>query len=310
MPNAIVGDADLAVQGTKEVELSENTSQPISLHENGSVTVPLFTKTSTTSLTDHPEVNNKGCCVIVHRWWNVDYRCQHQIIEFVERPIFHMFIIMFVLIDCFLVIGELMFDFFKLREPCHSKNSHHEHHHQFEMIAEILHYSSLILLGMFLLEVVVKIYAFGRQWWNFHNKKMEWLDAIIVIVSFAVDLLLLHKTSMIAEISLLFISIRLWRFIRIVNSVAQSVRSQDETRREHLAATYIQMIELLLKISEQKTNTMSEFCNDFEFESRIQNYIQIDQQCHLMIEHCSKPSSLNTIHDMIHRLQNAIDQME
>lgn len=204
---------------------SESSQNDFTSSQNttDSMTVPFVPKT-TTKVIENSEQNindskNKGCYLILSRWWNVRYHCQHQIIESVEKPMFHMLIIVFVLIDCFLVIAELMFDFIKLQKPCHSKTTnsinshHHEDNHQIELIIEILHYSSLALLTMFLIEVIVKVYAFGRQWWDFCQKKMEWLDAIIVIVSFIIDLAIMNKTSLLAEISLLFISIRLWRFV-------------------------------------------------------------------------------------------------
>jgi hypothetical protein len=215
---------------THTIELKSSQNDFASSQDTGLMTVPFVPKT-TTNIIDNLKQNtddsedkeyclgiNNVCCLIIGRWWNVRYHCQRQIIEFVEKAMFHMFIIIFVLIDCFLVIAELMFDFIKLQKPCHAKttnltNSHHKDDHQLELIIEVLHYSSLALLTMFLIEVIIKMYAFGRQWWDFHQKKMEWLDAIIVIVSFIIDLVIMNKTNLIAEISLLFISIRLWRFV-------------------------------------------------------------------------------------------------
>ncbi|CAF1068548.1 unnamed protein product [Rotaria sordida] len=65
---------------------------------------------------------------------------------------------------------------------------------------------------------------------------MEWLDAIVVIASFVLDIVMMYKDNIFAEISLLFISLRLWRLTRIINSVAQTIRSEDETKKKHLAA--------------------------------------------------------------------------
>lgn len=171
------------------------------------------------------KTQEKGNRSIFLRWWNVHYKCQRRIIEIVEKPAFHIIIIVLVVIDCLLVIGELMLDLIKLKKPCVSKSNHliDSHHqkddHKLEMTIEILHYSSLTLLALFLIEVIVKVYAFGRQWWNIHDKKMEWLDAIIVIVSFVIDasLSIIHTSNVLAEISLLFISLRLWRFVSYLN---------------------------------------------------------------------------------------------
>jgi hypothetical protein len=177
------------------------------------------------------ETRDKGCCFtfdntccsILGRWWDVRYECQRRIIDLVEKPAFHIAIIVLVLIDCLLVIAELMVDFIKLKKPCspkstsHTPSNHEKDDHKLELAIEILHYSSLILLAVFLVEVIVKVYAFGRQWWDFRRKKMEWLDAIIVIVSFIIDLSIMHTSNVLAEISLLFISLRLWRFVSYWN---------------------------------------------------------------------------------------------
>jgi hypothetical protein len=71
---------------------------------------------------------------------------------------------------------------------------------------------------MFVIEVLIKIYAFGKKWWDIREKKMEWLDALIVIVSFIVDMYFINRPNVIAEISLLFISFRLWRIVSIRSS--------------------------------------------------------------------------------------------
>ncbi|CAF1060783.1 unnamed protein product [Adineta steineri] len=341
----IAGEADLAVEGTSKMATetdgneytspnkctlgSKSSQYGLSSSEgNGSVVVPFVPETTTTFKENLDENDDdskdkgcclrydNGCCVIVGRWWNVRYPCQRKIIEFVEKPMFHIFIVVFVLIDCFLVIAELICDLIKLRKPCHAKTTHsaHSHHgedHHLELAIEILHFSSLALLAMFLIEVIVKVCAFGREWWNFHNKKMEWLDSIIVIASFIIDLWMMHKDNLIAEISLLFIAIRLWRFIRIINSVAQSIRSQDETRKEHLATTYVQVIELLLMISENKTNSTVELRRQMKaesFDDIIEKFTKIDQMCRHIIEHCPHPSSVNTVTGITHHLQEAMEQ--
>jgi hypothetical protein len=196
-------------------------------HNVDPVITPLAPKQTTTTVEkfdqETDETQYKGNCSILVRWWNVRYKWQRAINEFVEKPAFHITIIVLVVIDCLLVIGELMLDLIKLRKPCGSKSTHSidPHHekddHKLELAIEILHYSSLALLALFLLEVIVKVFAFGREWWDFHNKKMEWLDAIIVIVSFIIDISSMHTSNMLAEISLLFISLRLWRFVSYCN---------------------------------------------------------------------------------------------
>lgn len=163
---------------------------------------------------------DRNCCSCFNYWWNVKFDHQRFIVHIVEKTIFHIGIIILVLVDCLLVVTELLLDFIYLTQKCDSKtknttNHEDEKNEKLELAIEIFHYASIILLAVFVLEVIVKIYAFGKKWWDFRERKMEWLDAIIVIISFIIDIYFLQKPNVIAEISLLFISFRLWRIVSI-----------------------------------------------------------------------------------------------
>lgn len=180
------------------------------------------TRTAIEQLDEEPNEAEHTSCL--DRWWHVVPNHQRAIVHIVETTIFHVAIVILVLVDCILVIGELMLDFILLNQKCGNKTkavteAHDDgKHNKLELAIEILHFASIVLLGIFVLEIMIKIYAFGKKWWNFREKKMEWVDAIIVIVSFVIDVTLLRTQSVIAEISLLFISFRLWRIVSIFNS--------------------------------------------------------------------------------------------
>ena len=179
------------------------------------------TRTTIEQLDEEPIETDYTSCL--DRWWNVVPNHQRTIVHVVEKTIFHIAVVILVLVDCILVIAELMLDFILLNQKCGNNNktkavteTHDDgKYDKLELAIEILHYASIALLGIFVLEIILKIYAFGKKWWNFREKKMEWLDAIIVIVSFIIDVTLLNTQSVIAEISLLFISFRLWRIVSI-----------------------------------------------------------------------------------------------
>ncbi|CAF3935717.1 unnamed protein product [Rotaria sp. Silwood2] len=268
-------------------------------------------------LNENDNCCNDKCCSCFNHWWNVKFNHQRFIIHLVEKTIFHVGIIVLVLLDCLLVVGELLLDFIYLSEQCDNKKKNATgdekvENHKLELAIEILHYASIALLAIFVFEVTVKIYAFGKKWWNFREKKMDWLDAIIVIASFVIDIYFLKKPSVIAEISLLFISFRLWRIIRIINSVAQSIRSQDETAKKNLANTYIQVIELLLNVSTKKTDVASELRHELtreNFDKIIEKFTSIDRSCRTILTHCQKPSSKNAINDIAQNLQETLEQV-
>ncbi|CAF3554190.1 unnamed protein product [Rotaria socialis] len=257
------------------------------------------------------------CCSCFNYWWNIKFNHQRAIIHVVEKTIFHIAVVVLVLIDCVLVVSELLLDFIYLSQKCDSKAKNTSHHEEvenpkLELAIELLHYASIILLAIFVLEVIVKIYAFGKKWWNFREKKMEWLDAAIVIVSFVVDIYFLQKPNVIAEISLLFISFRLWRIIRIINSVAQSIRAKGETAKKNLADTYLQIIELLLSVSSKKTDVTAELRNDLtreNFEKIIEKFTTIDQSCRSMLVQCQNPSSRDAVTDIAQNLQETLEQI-
>ena len=175
------------------------------LSESSLTTVEQFEEESNSN-------ENESCCPCLSLWWNGRLKHQRFIAHIVEKTVFHIGIIVLVLVDCLLVVGELMLDFIYLTEKCknHTKSSGHEteENHNLELSIEILHFGSIALLSVF-----VKIYAFGKHWWDHRERKMEWLDAFIVFLSFAIDVYFLKEPNVIAEISLLFISFRLWRIV-------------------------------------------------------------------------------------------------
>ncbi|CAF1535710.1 unnamed protein product [Adineta ricciae] len=256
------------------------------------------------------------CCSCFNQWWNVKFQHQRKIMHVVEKTSFHVGIIILVLLDCVLVIAELMLDFLFLNNKCsrHGGKSDSEKKEcpGLELAIEILHFGSIFLLAIFVLEVLTKIYAFGRKWWNFREKKMEWVDAIIVLVSFIVDVYFAEGQNTLAEISLLFISLRLWRIVRIINSVAQSIRSQDETAKKDLANTYTQIVESLLDVLTKKTEVAVEVRQELTRENAdkmVEKFTSIDRLCRSILAHCPKPSSRNAVTGIAQNLQDALEEV-
>lgn len=184
------------------------------LSENSLAVVEQFQEESTS------KESKTSCCPCLSLWWNGQFKHQRFIAHVVEKTAFHIAIIILVLVDCLLVVGELMLDFIYLSEKCQNRtrNAEHSEHDAeenslLELSIEILHFGSIVLLSVFVLEVLVKIYAFGKHWWNPRKRKMEWLDGFIVLLSFTIDIYFVNKPNVVAEISLLFISLRLWRIV-------------------------------------------------------------------------------------------------
>ncbi len=83
----------------------------------------------------------------------------------------------------------------------------------FFFFLQVLHYISIGILSIFMVEICVKIFAFRLE---FFKSKMEVLDAIIVVVSFALDIAFATNEGLTSALGLLIV-FRLWRVTRILN---------------------------------------------------------------------------------------------
>lgn len=127
-------------------------------------------------------------------------------------------IITLVVVDMIIVIAELLIDL-------KAVEVHHESH-----APQILHYISIAILSIFMIELFVKIYAMGL---TFFKHKMEIFDGIVVTVSFALDIAFSGKEGAVDGIGLIVL-LRLWRVTRIVNGIVLSVQIQADRKIEVL----------------------------------------------------------------------------
>jgi hypothetical protein len=119
---------------------------------------------------------------------------------------FQICVILLVILDCIIVIAELLIDL-KVFEMGGEGSGH-------ESIApHVLHYISIAILSIFLVELGIKLYAFRLE---FFKSKMEVFDAFVVVLSFALDIAFANEEGIIGGVGL-FIVLRLWRVTRILN---------------------------------------------------------------------------------------------
>ncbi|CAF1509849.1 unnamed protein product [Rotaria sordida] len=83
---------------------------------------------------------------------------------------------------------------------------------------------------------------------------MEYFDGFIVITSLIIDLYFLYKEKKILSKRILIFSIRLWRFIRIISSVAETVRNKQLKHKRRLNKQYLNAIHRLVDLLVHKTN--------------------------------------------------------
>ncbi|GAB1606481.1 uncharacterized protein LOC106880339 isoform X1 [Argonauta hians] len=121
----------------------------------------------------------------------------------------------------------------------------HHAHSEKEIAEHSLHYASLAILCIFLVEVICKIIAEGT---HLLKHKAEVLDAIVVVVSFTLDIVFsfVDVAQAAKDAAGLMVMLRLWRITRIINGVIISVQMEAEKK--------IHKVEKLLHAAEKEND--------------------------------------------------------
>ncbi|XP_032899181.1 voltage-gated hydrogen channel 1 [Amblyraja radiata] len=98
------------------------------------------------------------------------------------------------------------------------------------IVPQVFHYLSIIILTSFILELAGKLYAFRLE---FFWHKFEVLDAVIVIVSFILDIVYISREDAFDGVGLLIL-LRLWRVARIINGILMTVKSRQLKKETEL----------------------------------------------------------------------------
>uniref|UniRef100_A0A8C9Q5U9 Voltage-gated hydrogen channel 1 n=1 Tax=Spermophilus dauricus TaxID=99837 RepID=A0A8C9Q5U9_SPEDA len=139
---------------------------------------------------------------------------------------FQVVIICLVILDALLVLAELILDL-KIIQP--DKNNY---------APQVFHYMSIAILTFFMMEIFFKIFVFRLE---FFHHKFEILDAVVVVVSFILDIVLLFRKHEFEALGLLIL-LRLWRVARIINGIIISVKTRSERQLLRLKQMNIQLV--------------------------------------------------------------------
>ncbi|XP_040272025.1 voltage-gated hydrogen channel 1-like [Bufo bufo] len=164
---------------------------------------------------------------------------------------FQIVIVCLVILDALFVLIEVLLDL----ELLHDKVDH--------IVPEIFHYLSVSVLSFFLLEIVGKLYAFRLE---FFHHKFEVFDAVIVIISFIIDVVYITREDIFNAVGLLIL-LRLWRVARIVNGVILSVKSRAEEKIHKLKEKQETLLARVSQLEQQCTQQEQEI-------SRLQTLLQ------------------------------------
>ncbi|XP_053557696.1 voltage-gated hydrogen channel 1 [Bombina bombina] len=127
---------------------------------------------------------------------------------------FQILIVCLVVFDALLVVIEIVLDLEAVEEKIP------------EIVPEVFHYMSVSVLAFFILEILVKLYAFRLE---FFHHKFEVFDAVIVIISFVIDVVFIARHEEFSAVGLLIL-LRLWRVVRIINGVIVSIKAKSEEK--------------------------------------------------------------------------------
>lgn len=158
---------------------------------------------------------------------------------------FHITIVCLVIIDCLLVIAELLLDLGMLTYSLK------------EFAPHVLHYASIAILCLFLIEIITKVAVFRL---HFFKHKLEVFDAVVVVVSFVLDIVYIDNDGLETGIGLLII-VRLWRVARIVNGITSTVKKHADSKVNHEKH--------LRQAAENELTKYLEYCATLETEIEV-----------------------------------------
>ncbi|KAF9147377.1 hypothetical protein BG015_011006 [Linnemannia schmuckeri] len=133
---------------------------------------------------------------------------RHQIGEILESKKAHILILTLTAIDVALVILQIAASLLRLDDTKEA-----------QWFLELLAHTSLAIVSFFVLEIILKVYAFGLGyfWTGNPHGVLHLADAMIIIISFLLEVFLKGAEQ---ELGALLIIFRLWRIIKLTGTVA------------------------------------------------------------------------------------------
>jgi len=162
----------------------------------------------------------------------------------------HMFILGLVLADLGMVLAEIfleLFSFQSCRDHTFEEGGEHwEESERTERATSALRIASLCILGVFCAEIVAKLLVLGPKYYTRHYVHL--FDALVIISSFVVTLVLHGPLE---EVVALFVMLRLWRIVRVIDSVAVTMEQEHDARRHKLHKRITQLEAQLSELQKQ-----------------------------------------------------------
>lgn len=152
---------------------------------------------------------------------------KHSLHALLCHPITHRVVLVLILLDLLVVMAEIFIDLFSFQDcRSHVGLEKYEEAHAAHTASEALRIVSLVILASFLVENGMRLVVMGASFYLKH-----WLhlfDIAVVATSFLVTIFL-HGA--LEEVVALFIFLRLWRVLRIVDGVAMTLEEKSEKHK-------------------------------------------------------------------------------
>lgn len=173
-------------------------------------------------------------------------KTRHQVGEFIESKRAHVLILLLTIIDILLVMAQIAVTLLGLDQS-----------EKAEGIMELFAHASLAIVTVFLVEIILKTFAFGPSyfWKNTHNGLLHLADALIIVISFFLEVFL---TGAEQELGSLLIVFRLWRIIKLTGTVTIKTAEQSHALVHDLEAR-IEELERQLEESEKEIRRLRAF---------------------------------------------------
>ncbi|KAG0280448.1 hypothetical protein BGZ95_010093 [Linnemannia exigua] len=143
-------------------------------------------------------------------------RTRYRIGKAIESKGAHIAILVLTLCDIILVMLQIGASLLHLDE------TEHEH-----WVLGVFEHLSLTIISIFMLEILLKVFAFGPQyfWIGTRHWILHLVDATIIVTSFMLEIFLKGAQQ---ELSSLLIVFRLWRVVKLTGTVAVEVSEHGE----------------------------------------------------------------------------------
>ncbi|KAI9230257.1 MAG: hypothetical protein DHS80DRAFT_29038 [Piptocephalis tieghemiana] len=177
--------------------------------------------------------------------------------RFLDSRKTHLLVLFLVLLDLMIVVTELTISLYDLHD--------HLHH---TLALQILSNFSLGILCVFILELILHMYAFGP---GYFCNWVHAMDATVILVSFALEVALRGPAR---EVASLLIILRFWRIVRVADAVAVSVEWRVQAEVHEQERHNRVLTERLLATEDQCRSLEGQLRLEMERSDRLQQELQ------------------------------------